>query len=262
MLTVINDMIDTHAHLDRITDINAVIGRAQQSGLTAIVAVGIDYRSNNFVLDLAEQFPQFILPALGYHPEYAGETAGEIQLTLKFIADNIDKSVAVGEIGLDYLKWIKNKAGKDAQKQVFKDALWLAEKFGKPVLVHSRYSWRDSLTLVNESKIEKAVFHWYTGPLGILDDIIARDHCISATPAVAYHMEHRQAVGAIPIENLLLETDTPVVYREGIGANRPSEPADLVNVLKVVAKLQNVNEEVVNLTTTMNAKSFFNLDHS
>jgi TatD DNase family protein len=252
-------LIDTHAHLDEIENIGQAIARARAVGLTAIIAVGSDIASNTNTLKLAGDYPGFVYPALGYHPESIREA--EIEANLEFIRDHIKEAVAVGEVGLDYSKWVKAAVSKELQKRVLKDILEMAKAHDKPALIHSRYAWRDALDAVIESGIEKAVFHWYTGTSGVLRDIVAHGYYISATPAVAYHEEHRRAVKEAPLERLLLETDSPVVYARGREGEFQASPADVVRSLKGAAALRGISEEVVAEATTENARRLFGLPY-
>ena len=194
-------LIDTHAHLDEIEDLERQITSARESRLVAIIAVGSDIASNQKVLEIADQYKGFVYAALGWHPWYIRE--GETDAQLEFIESNINKAVAVGEVGLDYHKRVRVVAGKDLQKQVLGEILRIAGKSSKTALIHSRYAWRDAYDAVDLAGLEKAVFHWYTGTSSVLRDIIAHGYYISVTPAVAYHEEHRRAVKEAPIEQLL-----------------------------------------------------------
>lgn len=131
----------------------------------------------------------------------------------------------------------------------------MAKKHRKPVIIHSRYAWRDALTLAEEARIEKAVFHWYTGPTSVLRDIVQRGYLISATPATEYHHEHRRAVKDVALENLLVETDSPVRY--GLEAKWQAEPADVLRSLKAVAQLKGIDEPELARITSNNAIRFF-----
>ena len=253
-------LIDTHAHLDEVENLDTVIEKARECGLIAIIAVGVDYESNNRALEIAAKYESFVFAGLGCHPQNLGETTGEIERNLQFIEDNIENAVAIGEIGLDYHKRIKQRASKDTQHKVLMDVLNIAMRFKKPVSVHSRYSWKDCLRIVRESQVQKAVFHWYSGPLSVLNELHAAGFLTSATPAVEYGAEHAQAIKETPFDNLMLETDTPVVYHRGTDLARPSEPADVATkVLQAVANLKGANPETVAKDTTGNAIEFFSL---
>lgn len=252
-------LMDTHAHLDEVKDLDFAIERAREQGVIAVIAVGTDYSSNNRVLEIAEKYKSFVFPALGCHPADLGETSSEINLNIQFIEGNIEKAVAIGEVGLDYHKRIVGRASKDKQEQVLRDVLQIARHFRKPVSVHSRYSWRDCLTSVQESQVERAVFHWYTGPVNILREFINGGHFASATLATGYHEEHRRAIKETPLNSLMIETDSPVMYRMGESSHQ-AEPADVSKaVLNAVAELKGVEPGVVAEKTTANARDFFGI---
>jgi TatD DNase family protein len=250
-------LIDTHAHLDEIENLEQVLAQAKEAGVAAIVAVGSDSASNQKTLDIAEKYPGFVYPALGWHPWYIKEA--EIDTNLQFIKANIERAVAIGEVGLDYHKRVRAVADKDLQKQALRGLLKIAKEHDKPALIHSRYAWRDAFNMVREAGLKKAVFHWYTGTSSVLRDIIDAGYYISVTPAVAYHEEHRRAVKETPLEKLFLETDCPVVYARGREGEFKANPADVIRSLKGAATLKNVSEEEIAKQTTENAKKLFGL---
>ena len=120
-------LIDTHAHLDEIEDLDKAIEEAKQAGVVAVIAVGQDYESNLKILEISEKHDGFIYPALGLHPWSLGNMdASKVNLTLQLIEDNIEKAVGIGEIGLDYDKRVVAAADKERQKEAFKTVLELA----------------------------------------------------------------------------------------------------------------------------------------
>jgi TatD DNase family protein len=250
-------LIDTHAHLDEMENIEQVIAAAKEAGLVAIVAVGSDLKTNEATLKLADSYKDFVYPALGWHPWFIRES--DINANLEFIKSNVDKAVAIGEVGLDYHKRVRAGADKDLQKRVFGEILSVARDHNKPALIHSRYAWRDAFEAVEAAGLEKAVFHWYTGTSGVLRDIIEKGYYISVTPAVEYHDEHRRAVREIPLERMLLETDCPVIYQRGSENEFESSPADVLRSLKGAADLKGVSEEDIAEVTTKNAKALFGI---
>ena len=258
MTTKVIKLIDTHAHLDEIEDVDKAIEEAKQAGIVAVIAVGQDYESNIKIMEFSKRHKDFVYPALGLHPWSLGKTdAKKMSLTLRQIEDNIEKAVGIGEIGLDYDKRVIAAADKERQKEAFKTVLELARRYDKPVSVHARYSWKDSFDLVKELGVKRAVFHWYTGFSSVLREIIAEGYFISATPATEYHDEHRRAVRETPLENLLLETDCPVTY--GRETKYQSRPSDVIRTLRAVAQLKGMVEEIIADQTTQNALRFFAL---
>jgi TatD DNase family protein len=251
-------LIDTHAHLEEIENIEQIINDARRANIVAIVAVGSGFVSNQAVLSLAETYQGLVYPALGLHPWNLAEE--DLEYSRQFIEANIDKAVAIGEVGLDYDKRVRARADKDRQKDAFRQVLQIAQAHAKPVLIHSRYAWRDALDLVSETQVEKAVFHWYTGTSSVLRDIISRGYFISATPAVEYHEEHRRAVKEAPRERLLLETDSPVVYQRGTAFEYKSRPTDVLRSLRGASRLIGMDEAQLAKQTTANAIKFFGLN--
>lgn len=251
-------LIDTHAHLDELEDLEASIQRAKDVGVLAIVAVGTGYESNLKILEIAEKYGDFVFPALGLHPGQLGTAdATEMDRVLRLIEENMSRVVAVGEVGLDYHKRVRAGADKSQQKEAFRILLELAVNHDKPVIIHSRYAWKDAFELARDAKVKKAVFHWYTGFSSVLHEILAAGYYVSATPAVEYHREHRRAIKEAPLTSLLLETDSPVEY--GRERRFRAEPADVARSLATTADLKGLDQATIALATTSNATALFGL---
>ena len=247
---------DAHAHLVELKDLDAIVNRAAKAGVIAIVSMGVSLRSNIKTLQIAKEYrnhPVKILPALGLHPW--GLDKKDIEPTIAHILENIQKSAGIGEIGLDY--WRKDgsiiePSKKEIQHLAFKKTIKLAKEFDKPISVHSRGAWEDCFNIIVEQKIKKAIFHWFSGPIELVKKITAHNFYISTTPALKYSKEHRSAILNTPLENLLLETDSPVKY-----GDLKSEPKDVLIPLKEVSKLKNVKIDEVAEKTTRNFLSIF-----
>jgi len=239
-------LVDGHAHLDEIEDLEDALREASEAQLKGIVGVGVDRASNEKILKIAEENPGVVYPAIGYHPWEMKEE--KVEENLSFIRAHVERCVALGEIGLDY----KVKVKKDLQWRVFGELLGIALENDKPVIIHCRYSHKRALEMVIEKGIERAVFHWYTGPIDLLDEILKRGYFISATPALAYSPPHQEAVRKAPLERILLETDSPVSYQ-----GKEARPKDVWITLKEVARLKGVDLPTVAEQTTANASIFF-----
>ncbi len=250
-------LIDTHAHLEEIGDLEKCLSEARSAGVIAIVAVGSDLASNRAVLEISRSHSGFVFPALGLHPWNLREA--ELEATIDFVESHVNQAVAIGEVGLDYHKRVVAVAAKERQKQVLARLLDIAGRYDKPALVHSRYAWRDCLDLVVEHNVRKAVFHWFTGPSSVLRDLVGGGYFISATPAVEYHEEHRRAVREAPDELLLLETDSPVTYGRSSQSQFDARPADVRRSLAATALLRKSLEETIAVLTTGNAVKAFGL---
>ncbi len=241
-------LVDGHAHLEELDDLPKSLQEAKEAGVCGILAVGMDIASNRKTLQIAEANTQYVYPALGYHPWQIKEE--EVEANLAFIRGHAEEGVALGEIGLDY----RVKVKKELQRRVFEELLNIAFESNKPVILHCRYSHRRVFEMVKEKKIEKAVFHWYSGSIALLDEILSRGYFISATPALVYSPPHREAVKWAPIEKILLETDTPVSYQ-----GREARPKDVHVSLGEVAGLKKLDRSIVAEQTTANASRFFGI---
>ena len=251
-------LVDTHAHLDELGDVDSVLEAARRVGVIGVVAVGSDWQSNVKILEISRRHRSYVYPALGLHPwRLAGLERSEIDENLRFIEQNIASAVAVGEVGLDYDKRLVRMASKELQRDVLGRLLDVARRYDRPAIVHSRYAWKDSFDLVAGARTSKAVFHWFTGFSSVLRDIIGSGYFISATPAAEYHEEHRRAVRETPLNRLLLETDSPVTY--GRETRYQAEPADVVRSLGAAVRLKEVDEAAVAEQTTRNAAFLFPL---
>jgi TatD DNase family protein len=240
-----NLLVDTHAHLDLLGGAEEEVERAVSLGVSAVIGVSMGASSIETTLRLRERFPGVVLPALGLHPWQIDRE--DVEETLGRVEENLEQAAAIGEIGLDY----KLKTKKPLQKDLFTRQLQLARDNDLPVIVHCRFSHQRSVQLVEEVDVPPTVYHWYSGPLELIDRIVGRGDFISATPALAYSRMHREAIRSAPLENILLETDCPVAY-EGEEAT----PSMVVRVCEQVASLKGCSVAEVGVQTTENAKRF------
>lgn len=239
---------DAHAHLDLLEDADRAIEDALSQGVERVLGVSMGLSSIRFTLDLSNRYPGIVLPAVGLHPwNIDREDPGR---ALEEAVAALDCAAAIGEIGLDY--GIRTR--KPLQKEVFRKQLAMAVEHDLPVVLHCRHSHGATLELLREYRVRRAVFHWYSGPLDVLDRLLAEGYLISVTPAVESSPKHRDAVLATPLDRLLLETDSPVSYR-----GRESAPADVVRVCREVALLKQVAPEEVATVTSHTFRDFFEL---
>jgi len=253
-------LIDTHAHLDSIADIDGALARAAEAGVTAVVAVGEDRKANRKNLELSERVsePKIIL-AMGVHPGSVDPQT--IDEEIGFIEEHAGRLSAVGEIGLDFwYKWVrKDQEKKDAQRAAYRRLLVLAKDRGLPAVIHTRGAWREAFEIAKELGIVKAVFHWYSGPVDVLEEILGQGYFISASPSVAYSPESRRALEIAPVEQTLIETDSPVYYKhcdDGFQA----EPKDVFCTLKHYAILKQRGAQEMAKILNRNAQTLFRIE--
>ena len=254
-------IIDTHAHLDHLPDFDNAIQRSYQSGVEAIVAMSMDIKSceRNLEIKRTVSAPQ-IYVALGMHPSEV--KFEELETIVELITHHRKDINAVGEIGLDFwYKWVrKDEDKKNQQRQVYRRLLSLAKDFNLPAVVHARGAWRECLDTVIEIGVKKVNFHWYSGPLDVLKDIMDEGHFVSASPSLAHSPQLREAIAAANIKQVLIETDCPVYYGDKeAGTGFAAEPKDVVRTLKAYCELMNVDEDKTREQFNQNARLFFGL---
>ncbi len=239
-------LVDTHAHLDEVPNIDEALRKAQDHGIRAIVGVGMDATSNEKILTLAQRYKGFVYPALGLHPwRMEGD---DLSANFPLLEKEMPLAIAMGEVGLDFAL----ATAPEKQVEILGQLLSIAARHQKPVLLHGRRAWARSLELLKAHEIKRAVFHWYSGPLDLLATIFQAGYHISATPAAAYSEKHRQAIQKTPRDRLLLETDAPEKYR-----GKASEPKDLWMTLEAVGGIWQEDFERVATQAFRNSQVFF-----
>ena len=248
-------VVDTHAHLNELKDVDKALERAASAGVVAVVAMSMDRESCIQTFQICRRFRGFAYPAVGVHPQTVVEKVN-VEQDIRAVRRFVKKCVAVGEVGLDfwYRQARKDEKVRERQMSVFKRMLKMAARYDKPVSIHSRGAWKECLETVKSFGLRKVVFHWFSGPRKVLDEILDLGYYVSATPAVEYSKAHREIIARTPIDNLLLETDTPVKY-----GGFTAEPADVVRTLRAVAKLKGLSEAEVADATTENALKLFGI---
>jgi len=252
-------VIDCHAHLDQLDDLDQALKQAQEAGVAGIMAVGVDWASNRRSIEIVRACPNpQILLGLGLHP---GEIkTDQIEETLAHIEQNVSSAHAVGEIGLDFwYKWVrKDPEKKDEQRNVFRRQLEIARDHDKPVIIHSRGAWAQCLEVVREVNVTKGVFHWYSGPVDVMRDILDRGFYVSCTPSIAVSPQAREAMEAAPLERTLIETDCPVYFKnpqtqDGFRAS----PSSVLKTLELYAQLKGISQQDAVDTLNKNAVKLF-----
>lgn len=252
-------IIDTHAHIDQLADLPQALGRAHEAGVSDIMAMSVDLDSMKKLVGIVGQYQQpKIHLGLGVHPGMIQSQT--LQMALDFIRAHKLDACAIGETGLDYwYKWVrKDEIERQKQKDFFAMHLDCAKEFDLPIVIHSRGAWRDCLRMAQGAGVARALFHWYSGPEDILDQILDAGFYVSTSPSVAYSPESRRAMARAPLEKILIETDSPVRYKDG-EAFFMAEPKDVTRTCKALAQLKNLDEEKTLAVVNANAKTFFRI---
>jgi len=252
--------VDSHAHLDEVQGLEEALRRALSRGVVAVVTASSDPESLHFALEAQSRFKEpRVFAAVGLHPWSLQDPGLDVEAALHLVEAKLGEAVALGEVGLDYWLPGARKEGdvRRLQRDVFARQLKMAREAEKPVVVHSRGAWRDCLEMVKEAEVE-ALFHWFSGPLDVLRELIDCGYYISATPALDYSEEHRRVVVNAPLSRILSETDSPVFYKGRY--NRQAEPSDVVEVVFMLSQLKQSSLEEAAKACIRNAVEFYRIE--
>ena len=252
-------MIDVHCHVD-FKDFNKnredVMARAKKK-LSAIIDSGATLGGNRRALKLAEDYKGFAHATLGFHPVSASKADFDIiEKAIKEIHENIDKSVAIGETGLDFNE-VKDTESRNRQIKVFKTFIDLANEYEMPIIIHARDAELKAFEMVKEySKDIDVIFHCYGGDIETAYKIVDESYYISFSTIIAYSDYHEELVDEIPIQNILTETDSPYLTPF---KGQKNEPSFVEEAVKKIADIKSLPVSKVDKTTEKNAKKVFGI---
>jgi TatD DNase family protein len=247
-------VIDTHAHLDVCADRpSALIRRARSAGVDRIVTVGTGIDSCRAALELA-QLHEEVFAAVGIDPHQAGDAEANRVEELRALAEH-ERSVAVGETGLDYFR---DRAPRDRQRKLFEAQLELASDLGKPVVIHTRDADGDTADVLAGFS-GTVVMHCFSSP-GLLHTVLERGYYVSFAGNVTYPKasDLRAAAAQVPGERILAETDSPYLAPQA-RRGRPNEPANVVLIVEELAKVRRVDPADLGARIEANAAAAFSL---
>jgi TatD DNase family protein len=255
-------MIDSHVHLDadQYPDPSGTIKRANDAGVSAMVVPGVGPASNRRVIELGRRYPGVVYPAVGFHPEQFEHTEHDALDVLETIARERDSICAVGEVGLPWYGMGAGDAGvRDAAKRTLARFAALAAAMDLALILHAPHQCAaDSLAIIGEAGVTRAVFHWHKSDEQTTRAIINAGYFISLTPEVAYRERDRDLARILPANRILVETDGPWPYG-GQFAGRLTEPAMIKDVVAAIAHLRCATFEEIAAATTANARALFRI---
>jgi len=257
-------LIDIHSHLDHCyfdDDLDNVISNAKKANVKVILTAGINPEKNRESLEIAKKY-DIVKACLGIYPIQYDKNSSinkismkkiniknkiekneklNIDEEIKFIEKNKKNIVAISEVGLDY-HWDKNNVNE--QKRLFEKMISLAEKFNKPIIVHSRKAEEDVIDMLQSSKLKKIVMHCFTGRKSLVKKIIDDGWFLTAPTSIVRSTQFQENAKLAPITQLFCETDAPYLTPF---KNKRNEPAFVVEAYKKLAEIKNMElKEVIN----------------
>ncbi len=249
--------VDSHCHLDRLDkqgeELDAVVHFARQRNVEHFLCVCVSVREFSEMLEKVDHYPD-VSVSCGVHPLHQ-EDACDYQELLDTARH--PKVVAIGETGLDYFY---SADSKEVQIQSFIDHIRVANELNKPLIIHTRDARQDTIDLLKAHKAEhtKGVLHCFTESLEMAQQAIELGFYISISGIVTFKTatELQDVVRNIPLERLLIETDSPwlapVPYR-----GKANQPGYVVEVAEFIADLKGISVEELARVTTENFYQLF-----
>ena len=245
---------DTHCHIrkDIYKDIDEIVDKAINAGVTKMINNGTNLESNKEVLELSKKYDS-LYPSLGIQPE---ELDDDIEESLEFIELNINEIVAIGEIGLDYYY---SEDSKDKQLEVFEKQLILAEKYNKSVIIHTRNAFDDTLKIIKKHPNVKGVIHCFSDGLEEAREYIKLGYMLGIGGIVTFKNSNlKDVLKNIDLSNIVLETDSP--YLSPVpNRGKQNNPSNIPYIASYIADIYNISLEELQQKISKNVKNMFNI---
>jgi len=247
-----NWLYDAHIHLSDLEyehDIQFILNCMKKIHIKAC-CVSMDYTSSKKTLALGKE-NNLVLPFIGIHPEKASDNAEPV---FELINKNMEHISGIGEIGLDHTY---SNSDEDLLKQekVFRTQLSLAEKFVKPVSIHSRKTLNDILEILQSYNIPNVLLHWFDGNKKQLQKAMDLGHYVSFGPVMVYSKDKQVLLSKANKDKILVETDGPVRF-SGCFGNRTAQISFIPSVVFCASKILDTNYEDMCSILEQNSQRF------
>lgn len=236
-------MIDTHAHLERLCDID--------KGIDTVILAGASLATSRINLILGEKYPKKLLATVGIHPAEIEDSPAELE---KLVDENYKKIVAIGECGLEFM----GDFSREKQEFLFRKQIELAQKYKKPLIIHARKAVDEAIDILKEYKNLTGVFHCYAGGIKRIRKVNEIDFYFGIDGNLTYEVGLVDVVKNIPKDRLVLETDSPYLTPEPF-RGQENNPNNVLYVYKKVAEIWEMNFEETEKKIDENAKRLFNI---
>ena len=254
-------LVDTHCHLDFSDykdDLDKVIKRANENGVKKLIVPGANLESSIKAIGLTRKYGS-VYASVGIHPHDADNVTSVDIFKVRELALSGEKTVAIGEIGLDKFKGLSSI---ENQIYLFKEQLKIAKELDMPVILHNREANEEFLDILSEMGPFSAggVCHCFSADERILKELLSMGFHISFTGSITFNKasDLRELLRKVPIERLLLETDSPYMAPVPVRGKR-NEPVNVKYLLKLYADNYHVDELDIARVTTHNANYLFKL---
>jgi TatD DNase family protein len=233
-------MIDAHCHVDMYKNPAKILENCEINAITVLAMTNLP---SHFEMGYPHVRPfKRIRLSLGLHPLYADRHKQELPQFIK----SLQKTSYIGEVGLDFSR--EGYATRDLQIESFQRVLELVADKHKILSIHSRRAEKEVLAMLIGHRIENAIFHWYSGPLSLIDRIASAGYYFSVNTAMVNSENGKKIIGKIPLDKLLTETDGPFIELNG----KPVVPSDIQMLHSELALLKGMLSEEINVIVDSN----------
>jgi len=244
-------MIDVHCHLTDtplISNLQEILREAKEAGVKAIITSGIGPEDCLKVLEISDN--SYVFPSLGIEPY---ELDGYEQV-IELIRREKTRVVMIGEVGLDY--YAAPRETRDFQQRVFEEFIQLSKELDKPLVIHSRSAGKYAIDVLIRNGAERVIMHAFDGRPSHAERGAKKGYYFSIPPSIARSEQKQKLVKRLPLENLLLESDAPVLAPEKGTVNKPS---NIRVSAEWIAKLKNIPIEKVMEKTEQQARDILRI---
>lgn len=257
------ELFDSHAHLQDEKfkeDRTELIEQIKEAGITKLIAAGYSLEASREAKELAEKY-DFIYATAGISPNDIPQTEEDLWLMLdemKELAQQNEKVVAIGEIGLDY-HW--KQENKELQKLAFSKQIELANELKLPIVIHTREAVMDTIEILKKNEvIFKGVFHCCPLNRELVKEALKLGFYISFAAPITFKNSKNadEIITMVPNEKLLIETDSPYLSPEPLRGRR-NDSRNVKYIAQKVAEVKKLNVEDVASITYQNAEKIFRI---
>lgn len=251
------ELIDVHCHIDDDSfkdDLDVVLSNARNLGVSKIITSALNEESISKTERIVEKYKNFIYYTVGL--DYSILDESKFKMIADYIKEKRNAIVGIGEVGLDFFIF-RNKEQQEKNIEIFKRWIDLALELDMPIVVHSRSAGKYAIKILIEKGARKVLMHAFDGSVGYAIEGVKKGFYFSIPPSVVRSEQKQNLVKHLPLENLMLESDSPVLGPEKGIRNTPSNV--YISAGKI-AELKKVPLEKVCEITSRNARNLFKLD--
>jgi len=255
-------MIDVHCHLeqkDYDKDREEIIEKCKKE-LKAVITSCAHPKDFELTMRMVENHKNFVFASCGIHPEYIKEVSEkEKDDFLDIIVKNKERIVAIGETGLDYW-YTKEKEWQEKQKQLFIQLIDLAKELNKPLIIHSREVFEETIETLENQDAKKVLLHMW-GAHNLLERLLENNWFISMNTMILRSKKHRKIARDCPLDRLMLETDSPWLAPKRLieGIEARNDPRSVKSVAEKISEIKKLSFEEIWRKCGENAIKFFDL---